>query len=271
MPGPRGSERRRVPGCGGWRLRTRVPGGSFERCEAPEQARGAASQLARFHAALASLPAALKPLGFPFHDMRRHRRDLVRALERHASHPLHSAVAELAQRAFEVERALPPLSGPAARVIHGDPKFNNLLFEGRSGSARETPTAWIDLDTVARLPLYVDFGDALRSWCNPVSEDEPRAEIDGALLRAAVEGYTGQSDLRLEADERDSLVCALERMSLELGIRFATDALEERHWNWDAQRFGSAGEHNLARARGQFDLQRKARAFRSEIERLLLA
>ena len=67
-----------------------------------------------------------------------------------------------------------------------------------------------------------------------------------------------------EEDELESLTFGLEIVSLELSVRFATDALRETHWAWDSTRFESAGEHNLSRARGQFDLYCQARASHRE-------
>ncbi|MCS5637113.1 MAG: hypothetical protein NZ990_11390, partial [Myxococcota bacterium] len=71
-------------------------------------------------------------------------------------------------------------------------------------------------------------------------------------------------------EELGSLVHALERISVELCARFATDALEERHWSWDAELFSSAAEHNLYRARRQLGLHHQARETRDERARFLL-
>jgi len=254
-------------GC--WRLMTRVAGVCFEHCESPAQARSAAALLARFHSALTGWSEPLQPLGFPFHDMARHLVDLKAALRSHADHPLHEGVSRLAEEILAAHDALGEPARVVTRVVHGDPKFSNLLFAGTRGEERRTAVAWIDLDTLSRLPLYVDFGDALRSWCNVRGENDAGVDIDETRLQAAVESYLEALEFQLELDERRSLVPALERISLELSVRFATDALEERHWLWDHERFESAGEHNLLRARGQLALHERARGLRTTLERLI--
>jgi hypothetical protein len=46
----------------------------------------------------------------------------------------------------------------------------------------------------------------------------------------------------------------VEWVALELCARFSADALRESYFGWDPTRYASRGEHNLARARGQWAL-----------------
>ena len=55
-------------------------------------------------------------------------------------------------------------------------------------------------------------------------------------------------------------------ISLELAARFCADALNERYFGWDAERFAGRGEHNLHRAHGQHSLFRAAAPSRAERE-----
>ena len=55
----------------------------------------------------------------------------------------------------------------------------------------------------------------------------------------------------------------VEWVSLELGARFAADALFESYFGWDANRFPGRGEHNLVRARGQWSLHEALLAARA--------
>jgi Ser/Thr protein kinase RdoA (MazF antagonist) len=168
-----------------------------------------------------------------------------------------AAVARGVEQAFA---ALPPAPRVPRRIIHGDLKFNNVLFAGEGGAAAERAVAVIDLDTLVHLPLWMELGDAWRSWCNRAGEDEPEAEFDRELFRVALEAYLGSGSLELDAQEHASLRDAVERMALELAARFAADALRESYFGWDPQRFDSCGHHNLVRARGQLDVARQARA-----------
>lgn len=255
---------------GRWRLLTRQPGCSFDVCTSAEQARTAGAVVAAFHSALADLEVELHPLGFPYHDTPLHLQQLRDALRLHAGHRLHAQVAELGEEIFRAAGAWDDLSALPRRVLHGDLKFNNVLFEGRvpPGSARAL--GLIDLDTLCRMPLYFDLGDAWRSWCNRRGEDEPEAELDAALFRSSAEGYLGALSLDLDRGELASLAEGLERISLELAARFAADALNESYYAWDAERFATAGEHNLVRARGQLSLHAQARETREQRRRFLL-
>ena len=247
---------------GRWRLFSRWPGVVFDVCGCPEQARSAGALVAGFHTALADFEAELHPLGFAYHDTARHLADLAAALARHASHELHSEVAALAREVFEAAESWRDRVGLPRRVIHGDLKFNNILFEGEGPAERRRASCLIDLDTLARMPLYFDLGDAWRSWCNAGADAE--AELDLNIFRASAEGYLGALRLDLGSDELASLAEGLERVSLELCARFAADVLEESYFDWDRCRFESAGHHNWVRARGQMSLYRQARETREE-------
>ncbi len=252
-----------------WRLLTRVPGVTFDVCESADQARAAGALVARFHSALDDLDCVFEPIGTPLHDTPVHLEALRAAVAEHREHRLYAPVAALADEIRRSAQSWEPLEGLPARVAHGDLKFNNVLFAGESGAAKRDAVSLIDLDTLSRLPLYVELGDAWRSWCNRSGEDSAEAAFDLEFFRAAVEGYRGALEIELEPAERASLVHGLERISLELAARFAADALRERYFRWDPTRFESSGDHNLLRARGQFSLHQQARATRDARTRLL--
>jgi Ser/Thr protein kinase RdoA (MazF antagonist) len=254
---------------GRWRLETRLPGVTFETCGSPAQAEAAGALVAHFHSALVDLDWEFLPLGIALHETPVHIAALERALARHGDHRLLGEVAPLGEAILAAAREGAPLEGLPQRVIHGDLKFNNVLFAGESGAAVERAVGLIDLDTVSRFPLWAELGDAWRSWCNAVGEDAPEAEFDLELFRAAAEGYRGALGFELGPAERASLVHGLERIALELAARFAADALHESYFGWDPDRFASGGHHNLVRARGQLSLYRQVRATREERARIL--
>jgi Ser/Thr protein kinase RdoA (MazF antagonist) len=256
---------------GRWRLLTGEPGVGFDICSGAEQARAAGAAVAVFHSALADLEADLHPLGFPYHDTALHLQQLRDALQRHRGHRLHSAVDRLAEEMFRAAREWRDLSTLPRRLIHGDLKFSNILFAGSDPPASHRALSLIDLDTLSRMPLYVDLGDAWRSWCNRRGEDDAEAELDMEIFRASAEGYLGSLSLDLDAAELASLAEGLERISLELAARFAADALNETYYAWDPECFASAGEHNLIRARGQLSLHAQALETRSQRLDFLLA
>jgi len=252
---------------GRWRVMERLPGVSFSKCQTPAQARSAGALVASFHSGMLDWEGKLEPIGFPFHDMPRHLSDLGQALQKHPDHPLQNEIKALASEIFEAQEESPIPGDLPQRILHGDLKLSNLLFEGSDPPSRDIALSLIDLDTVSRLPLYYDMGDAWRSWCNVGGEGPGDVRIDLEIFRASAEGYLGALELRLSEAERGSLVEGLERVSLELCTRFAADALEESHFAWDAAAFPTAGEHNLYRARGQLSLHHQARETRSERSR----
>lgn len=252
-----------------WRLMKRLPGRSFDRCPDVAHAREAGRHISSWQGALADFDAPLDPLGIPFHDTARHHDDLARALERQGDHRLHRDVAQLAERVAQADPEAREVPNVPRRIIHGDLKFNNLLFAEHESTPRVI--GLIDLDTISRLPLCFDWGDAWRSWCNRSRDDDPEAALDLELFRAATEGLMETLTLDITREERDSLTWALELLSLELCVRFAADALNESYFAWDPARFASAGEHNLARARCQFSLYEQARDTHSERARFILS
>jgi Ser/Thr protein kinase RdoA (MazF antagonist) len=256
---------------GVWRVMTRLPGVSFDTIASAAQARAAAARVGAFHAALHDLEHEFRAVRSGVHDTPAHLRTLHDALAEHPEHRLAPAVRELAAMIFAGHAALPVLGEVPLRVCHGDLKFNNLLFQGTGPEDQVVTTGIIDLDTVGRMPLHHELGDAWRSWCNRGGEDQTTASFDLEIFAASLDGYLGALDSPLTTHERRALVHGVEWISLELAARFAADALRERYFGWNRARFPAAGEHNLLRARGQWALHSAALATREARAELLLA
>jgi Ser/Thr protein kinase RdoA (MazF antagonist) len=252
-----------------WRLWTWVPGATFQAASSAEQVRSASRLCARFHSALRDLRHEFHPLGITLHDPPHHLGQLAAALREAPQHRLYREVSALAEQIAAAAAALPPLADAPLRSAHGDLKFSNVRFAGAQPPERERAVALLDLDTLSPLPLWAELGDAWRSWCNRHPESEPQAALDPGWLEAALQAYLDACELPLERAERGSLALGVERISLELASRFAADALRERYFGWDPANFAAAGEHNLARARGQFSLYGQVRETRSLQQRLL--
>jgi len=252
-----------------WRLMTRIPGTAYNRIQSPQQAHAAGRLLARFHSALDNLAYVFAPTGLQLHDLSIRLSALRRALEDHRGHALYAPVEALAAKIQRTAESLTPLENLPLRVTHGDLKLNNLLFRQDAGGEFEA-VSLIDLDTLGRTPLYFDLGDAWRSWCNPSGEDAARARFDLTVFEASLRGYLDNLEFPLEGHERRSLAFGVEELSLELAARFATDALCESYFGWDATRYARAGEHNLARAHNQFSLCEQVIATRGKRLALLI-
>jgi thiamine kinase-like enzyme len=131
------------------------------------------------------------------------------------------------------------------RVIHGDPKVSNILFDSK-GKAK----AVIDLDTCNRRPLLVELGDAFRSWCGN-EEDDPKNKFCLHMFQSAWGGYKKGADGLMISKERRLVPRCIGTITLELACRFLTDYFADNYFGWDSNRYQSRRDHNLARARGQ--------------------
>lgn len=157
----------------------------------------------------------------------------------------------------------------SVRVIHGDPKINNILVNRNTGEA----VSIIDLDTVMPgLGLY-DIGDCLRSCCNTVGEeaaDFSAVRFDLERCGALLSGYTGAAREVLTDGDFDLLFDAIRLLPFELGLRFYTDFLAGNEY-FKISRRGQ----NLERAMVQFKLvesiERQEEGIRAVIEECRVA
>lgn len=134
------------------------------------------------------------------------------------------------------------------RVIHGDPKITNVLFDRQTDAA----VSLIDLDTVGPGLLYYDLGDCLRSCCSSEEEGKQggesiRFEID--ICKEVLSGYFSMADLPVEQELRTLIYEAVKLITFELGLRFFSDYLIGNHYFKV-----NDPEENLVRSVNQFQL-----------------
>lgn len=249
---------------GAWRVLTHVPGRVLDAIANDAQAAEAGRLLASFHRALDDLVYEFRHVRAPVHEPARHLADLAAAIESHRGHRLHAVAATLADEIFAAAQALPQLPGTPARVVHGDPKISNLVF----AADHDRALCMLDLDTLGRMALPFELGDALRSWCNVASEDDPRGTFSTELFAAAVRGYGAAAAGWLRPEEAGSAVDATATIQVELAARFCADILNERYFGWNPALFPGRAEHNLARARGQLNVHRSLLAQRPRLDEL---
>ena len=111
------------------------------------------------------------------------------------------------------------------RTTHGDPKAANVMIDDATGRA----VAMIDLDTTKPGLVQIDFGDCIRSLCNPAGEepeDPAAAHVDLDALRAAASGYLDSARDFLGPADRALLFDSVRLIAFELSLRFFTDYLE---------------------------------------------
>jgi hypothetical protein len=136
------------------------------------------------------------------------------------------------------------------RITHNDTKINNVMLDDVTGEG----ICVLDLDTVMPgLSLY-DFGDMVRTACNPVAEDEPdcsKVVARSEVFEALVQGYLLGTAGALLPVELDHLVVAGQLLTYECGVRFLAD-----HLMGDTYFRTHRPDQNLDRARTQFALVR---------------
>jgi len=112
------------------------------------------------------------------------------------------------------------------RIMHGDPKINNVMFNHKSGKA----ISIIDLDTVEPGLIHYDIGDCIRSSCNPTGEDAgtmwKSVYFDVEIFQYILSGYIKEMKSFLTEDDYHYIYDAIFIITFELAIRFFTDYLE---------------------------------------------
>lgn len=243
-----------------WRLQTYVEGETHDALQSPEQAEEGARILARFHQAMQDIPHHFRSQ-HPLHDTEGHLGRL-RAAAAHPAYAEHKA--GIADEIAAVDEQLSSLLLPAdlpRRVVHGDPKISNVLFQGTRA------VALLDLDTCTRHSVLVDLGDAVRSWCRDGTEDE-RQHFLLDRFEAILRGYAAEGPPLTEA-EKHHLGLAGRLITLELASRFLRDVLEDDYFAWDERRFPDRRAHNRARGRAMLYLANDMAAWQREIDAMV--
>jgi len=149
------------------------------------------------------------------------------------------------------------------RPTHGDPKISNIMIDDATGKG----TCIVDLDTVKPGLIHYDFGDCLRSCCNPAGEevqDLSRVFFDTDLCEAIVKGYMAQAKDFLSDADRGYLFDAIRLIAFELGLRFFADYIAGDVYfktRYDGQ--------NLNRARVQLKLVESIETREKQIRAIL--
>lgn len=231
-----------------WRLLSHIEGRSFDVTPDNSVAAEAGRILGLFHAALTDVDAlGSLPLS-QVHRIDVHIANLRHALNMHCDHKQVELIATLADEIFRVAQNLPAIDHSPPRIVHGDPKLSNILFD-----AQDQAVCLVDLDTLALMPLELELGDAFRSWCNPVGEDSIDTKFSLQLFDAALGAYARSARNFISTAQSASIVVATETIYVELAARFCADALNDNYFGWDPAHFESRCEHNLVRAKGQLN------------------
>jgi len=257
-----------------WRVITRIMSAhAFDLAQGPEHAMECGAALGHFHYLISDMdPATIKDPLPGFHITSKYLAAYDKTLDSAEAKELLGASMEAKRLAkfIEERRGLAlcleqaEAKGELAkRMFHGDPKVNNIMIDDVTGKG----TAMIDLDTVSPGLIHIDFGDALRSICNPAGEEETnltKVVFDEDLCTAFCKGYMREAGAFLTDAEREYLFDSIRLLPFELGLRFFQDYLAG-----DVYFKVKQPEQNLNRARVQFRLCESIEARERSIRNLL--
>lgn len=257
-----------------WRAITLIASAtSYDRPQGAEHALEVGTVLGQFHRLISDLdPSRLKDTlpGFHVTPVYLARYDAILQTPG-AREKLNASIeARRLSQFIEQRRAFAPILEQAVakgelshRLIHGDPKVNNIMIDDITGKG----TSIVDLDTVKPGLIHYDFGDALRSLCNPAGEEEEalhKVYFDVDLCEAFIKGYMAYASDFLTEHDRRYLQDSIRLIAFELGLRFFQDYLAGDVYFKVRYR-----ENNLNRARVQFRLCESIEARGSMIRRAL--
>lgn len=251
-----------------WRAQSYLPGRPLAGIGCGEQAREIGLALGRFHHLIGDLAVDSLQEPLPgFHVLPGYLQEFDRLADR--IEKIRDADLQKCLTVVERYRDLAPVLQQACeqgilarRLIHGDPKVDNFLFDTGQGRV----LGLIDLDTVGPGLLHYDLGDCLRSCCNRGGEggDPLQVRFDMDACRNFLSGYNLEMGGSLTRADREYIYEAVLLISYELGLRFLTDHLRGDTY-FKVRREGE----NLQRALVQFTLVERIAEQEQNLRRLL--
>lgn len=213
----------------------------------------AARQFGRFTRLLAGIDISRIKTTLPdFHNLQLRYTQFEQALQQGNPARIKETAAEI-----EAMRTYTPITttfthilqhpGFQLRVTHHDTKISNVLFDEQGNGL-----CVIDLDTVMPGYFISDFGDMMRTYLSPASEEEADTDkvvVREAYFKAIVSGYLSEMKDELSNDELQHVVYAGQFMVYMQAMRFLTDYL-----NNDIYYGARYPQQNLVRTRNQLTL-----------------
>jgi len=222
----------------------------------PSQAYEAAKQFGRFTNLLSAFPVDKLKITLPdFHNLPLRYTQFDSAIKGGNKERIKEAatIIHFLKEQYEIVKISEQISTNTdfkKRITHHDSKISNVLFDEHNKGL-----CVIDLDTVMPGYFISDFGDMMRTYLSPVSEEEndlSKIEIRDDYFKAIADGYLCEMGNELSVVEKNSLVYAGKFMTYMQALRFLTD-----HLNNDIYYGAKYEGHNFMRANNQATLLKK--------------
>lgn len=220
------------------------------------QAYEAAKQFGRFTKLLSAFPVDKLKITLPdFHNLPLRFSQFEKAIKEGSSERIKQSESIIGflkdqKEIVSISEQIRYNPGFKKRVTHHDSKINNVLFDENNKGI-----CVIDLDTVMPGYFISDFGDMMRTYLSPVSEEEKdlsKIEIREDYFKAISDGYLSEMGMELTSVEKNYLVYAGKFMTYMQALRFLTDYLNNDIY------YGSKYEgQNFIRANNQVSLLKK--------------
>ena len=239
-----------------WRMSKRIIGRTHEVCNSEVMAYDSAQVLAEFHQGLINVSGINESIS-RFTDFEYRIEQFNKALSNGSVARLKKAKdligliesnLKVIENYLKIEKYIP------LRIIHGDPKVSNFLFDEKTRRVN----ALIDLDTLMPGSILYDFGDMVRSFANLQKEDtsiEARC-FSESIYESLLKGYSTIGKDFLSSVELEQLPSSVLVVSLIQGIRFLTDYI-----NHDIYYQVDFPEQNLYRSENQFLFYSQAKSY----------
>lgn len=242
---------------------------SYDVIESPAQAYQAARAFGEFQKDLVDLPGPRLHETIPdFHNTPKRYDTLELAINNDIANRAASCAAEIdfaMSRRKEAGMLIELLNNKQIpeRITHNDTKLNNVLIDNLSGEG----ICVIDLDTVMPGLIHYDFGDMVRTSTSPAAEDElclDKVHMQFDMFEALLRGYLSSAGDFLTPLEKELLPFSAKLITLEIGVRFLTDYLQN-----DCYFKIKRQNHNLDRCRTQFKLVQSIESQNQRMTQLL--
>jgi Ser/Thr protein kinase RdoA (MazF antagonist) len=234
----------------------------------PSQAYEAAKQFGRFTNVLSDLPIEKLKLTIPdFHNLALRYSQFENALTNGNNERIKQSAETITflkeqSGIVHISELIKANTAFKKRVTHHDTKISNVLFD-----QDDHGLCVIDLDTVMPGYFISDFGDMMRTYLSPVSEEEKdlsKIEIREDYFKAIADGYLSEMQYELTAIEKDHLVYAGKFLTYMQALRFLTD-----HLNNDVYYGAKYEGHNFIRANNQVELLKKIMEKEDKLKELI--